>query len=167
MTQQDDDLQVSKSQLKREAHAAQALGERLVELNNGTLQQLPLDDELLQAIHLAQSLKNKHGALKRQLQFIGKLMRERNSDELATALDRLSRPQQNDIRRFHLVEQWRDRLATEGDAAVTLFVESYPDTDRQTLRQLVRNAQSSDTNQVTRARRKLFKFVDAIIPAGE
>ena len=70
-----DETPVSKSQRKREAHALQALGESLVKLNKSALSQIPLSDDLRNAIEEAQHLSQR-GALKRQLQYIGKLMRQ-------------------------------------------------------------------------------------------
>lgn len=164
MDEFENDIPASKSQRKREAHAAQALGEKLVSLRTDQLKQLPVGDDLFQAISLAQSLHNKHGALKRQLQYIGKLMRGMETAELEQELEKILKPHTSDIKRFHLVENWRDRLVTDGDVALNEFLKTYFDVDRQTLRQLVRNSQASDNNQATRARRKLFKFLNEIIP---
>jgi len=154
----------SKSQRKREAHAAQALGKQLVALKPAKLKQLPIDEELYQAIIYAQSLHNKYSALKRQLQFIGKLMRGLDTNELSRALDKTIKPHADDVKRFHLVEKWRDQLIADGDTALNDFFAQYYDIDHQMLRQLVRNSQSKNNAQALRAKRKLFKFIAEIIP---
>jgi ribosome-associated protein len=79
----------SKSEVKRQMHALQALGERLVALPDTQLAKIPIaDDALAEAIQLARRIKARSG-LKRQLQYIGKLMRSVDADPIAEALDLL------------------------------------------------------------------------------
>lgn len=77
---------VSKSQLKRESHALQDLGKKLVALPADQLSRIPLDDPLLEAISLAKRIQNKRSALKRHYQFLGKLLRARDTDPIYAAL---------------------------------------------------------------------------------
>ncbi len=161
-----EELPVSKSQLKREAHAAQELGERLVDLKPSQLKKLSLSDNIYQAIIHAQSLQGKHGALKRQLQYLGKLMREVDSNEISLALEKLIQPHKDDVKRLHQIEKWRDRLVAEGDSALNVFFDNYEVMDRQLLRQLVRNSQAKDAAQSLRAKRKLFQLIEQSIPVG-
>ena len=76
---------VSKSQLKRESHALQDLGKRLVALSKDQLARIPLDDQLLEAIDLAHRIQNKRSALKRHYQYLGKLLRARDPGPITEA----------------------------------------------------------------------------------
>jgi len=159
----DEHIEPSKSQLKREAHALQELGERLVALSPAKLSQLVLEEDLIDAIKLAQSLEKKHGARKRQLQFIGKLMRNLNAAAIEVALEKLLKPDLDSIKQFHSIENWRDKLVKEGDMAIDEFMLQHVTADRQSLRQLVRNSQSNNAQQAVRSKRKLFKFINELI----
>jgi len=75
----------SKSQRKRDAHAAQKLGQRLVEMRAQDMQGLPLDENLLDALAEARRLTS-HGARARQFQYIGKLMRDADVAAIEAAL---------------------------------------------------------------------------------
>lgn len=85
-----DELKPSKSARKREYLAKQKLGEELIPLRESDLRSLPLDDDLLEAVLEAQQMKA-HGALRRQKQYIGKLMRQVDPEPLRDALELLRR----------------------------------------------------------------------------
>ena len=85
-----DETKPSKSARKREYHALQKLGEELISLRDSELQSMPLDEDLREAVLEARRMKA-HGALKRQKQYIGKLMRHLDPEPIRTALERLSR----------------------------------------------------------------------------
>jgi len=131
------DLSPSKSQLKREARALQDLGERLIALNASQLTEVPISDQLAEAVRLAQRVKA-HGGRRRQLQYIGKLMRDEDAASIRKALERLDSASKHAMRVHHLCEQWRERLIEQGNEAVTAFVAEYPQTDVQALRQKLR-----------------------------
>lgn len=157
---QDDDLYVSKSQLKRDAEAQQALGRKLVELTAGKLGKIPLDDALLEAILLAQRIRNKREGFRRQLQHIGKLMRNRDTGPIEHALHQLENAHHEQNARFHQLEKHRDAIIAEGDAAIQAFLDEYPQADRQKLRQLFRQAQKQQQqNKPPSAARELFKYL--------
>ncbi len=130
---------VSKSQLKRESHALQALGKRLAALPPDHLSRVPLDNQLREAIELARRIQNKRSALKRHYQFIGKLLRARDPDPIITALAELDQDSQQSIQRHHRAERWRDRIVDEGNTAIDALLDELPGADRQKLRQLWRN----------------------------
>ncbi len=130
---------VSKSQLKRDSLALQALGKRLAALSPELLDRLPLDPPLREALALAQRISNKRSALKRQYQFIGKLLRAREVDPIVAALDALEHQGRDSIRRHHRAEQWRDRIVADGNAAIEALIAEVDRADRQKLRQLWRN----------------------------
>lgn len=154
----------SKSQRKRDASALQDLGVRLCELPPGELDLLPLTEKLRDAIDLAKRITS-HGALFRQRQFIGKLMRQIDVDPIVAALDAKSERQAEAARRFHRLEQWRDRLLTEGEPALEAFLARYPAADAGALRALVAKALAERAEGTEKAaQRALFKAVRA---AGE
>lgn len=157
---------ISKSQMKREMLALQALGEKLVELTPMQLEQLELPEELLSAINQAQAIK-KHGARRRQLQFIGRLMRSVDADAIQHQLDNISRHSAESISRHHQMEKWRDKLLEDGDSALTEFINTYPDADRQQLRTLIRSAiQERHQNKPPKFFRKLFQFIKQYVDSG-
>jgi len=155
----DDELPKSKSQIKREMTALQELGNRLVELSDSQLSQLPLGDKLQKAIVEARHMKHREGR-RRQLQFIGKLMRKADHEAIAAGYEQFAEKDRQSVQRQHLIERWRDRMLSEGDDAVGEFLQAYPETDRQQLRQLVRNAlKEQEHNKPPAYARKLFRFI--------
>ena len=155
----DEDDYVSKSHFKRDAEARQDVGAELVNLNDAQLSRVPLDDELLAAIRLAQKLANKREAKRRQLQYIGKLMRSRDVEPISAALDRIKQRSVEANARFARLERLRDRLVNDGDAALATVLESYPQADRQHLRQLIRQARKADGSPDTATARTIFRYL--------
>ena len=157
----DDDeiILISKSQLKRESHALTDLGKELVELAQSELKKIPLDERLLEAIALAHRIKER-GGRKRQLQYIGKLLRTADVEPILAAMEGLKLEHAKDNARQHRLEQWRDRLLEEGDTALGELLSEHPDADRQHLRQLLRNAQKEQSqNKPPKSARELFKYL--------
>ena len=152
-------LEKSKSQIKRELHALQALGERLTTLKPDLLAKLPLTDALRRA--LAEAPKHTaHAARKRHIQFLGKLMREQDIDAILALIDQVDTSTREYNERFHNLERWRDRLIGEGDSALQSFIELYPEADSQHLRGLIRHAQHElARNKPPTAARKVFKYI--------
>ena len=130
---------VSRSQLKRESQGIQKLGKRLTELSVSQLEHIPLDEPVLEAIALAHKIQNKRSALKRHFQYLGKLLRARDTDEIFAALERFEKVDQIEIQRHQQAERWRDQILEQGFDAVEAFVEHQESADRQRLRQLWRN----------------------------
>ena len=149
----------SKTQVKRELHALQELGERLAALPAEQLDRLPLTDPLRKA--LAEAPKHKtHIARKRHVQYLGKLMRDQDLEAILALVDQMDSSTRQYNERFHALERWRDRLIAEGDQALEAFVVLYPETDRQHLRGLVRHAQHEAAhNKPPAAARKVFKYI--------
>jgi ribosome-associated protein len=149
----------SKTQVKRELHALQDLGQRLTTLKLDLLNKLPLTDELRRA--LAEAPKHTaNAAKKRHVQFIGRLMRDQDTDAILTLLDQLDASTRQYNERFHNLERWRDRLLGGDDATLEKFVVEYPDADRQHLRQLIRQGQHElAQNKPPAASRKIFKYI--------
>jgi len=149
----------SKTQVKREMHALVELGERLTTLKPALIDKLPLTDALRRA--LADAPKHTaHIARKRHIQFIGKLMRDQNVDEILVLLDQVDASTRQYNERFHNLERWRDRLTAGTDEVLEAFVAEYPDADRTHLRQLIRQAQHETAqNKAPAASRKIFKYI--------
>jgi len=150
---------ISKSQMKRDMLALQALGEKLVELSPDQIRQLELPENLLSAVLAAQSIK-KHGAKKRQLQFIGKLMRSLDAEKIQQQLDNITLHSAQAINQLHKIEKWRERLLDDTTAALTDFLTEFPEADHQQLKTLVRNAlQERKNNKPPKFYRKIFQFI--------
>jgi len=150
---------VSKSQLKRESQALQVLGEKLTQLSQEQLQQLDIPETLRSAVLEAKSI-SKHGAKRRQIQYVGRIMRNIDAAKIQQQLEKLTLNSTQAISQLHKIEKWRERLLTEGETALTEFIDAYPHTDRQQLRLLIRNTRSeSKQNKPPRSFRKLFQLI--------
>jgi len=153
----------SKSQLKRDAEKLQDLGSILVKLPISVLKKFHLDADLFDAIKFAQSIKQ-NGALKRQLQFIGKVMRNVDTDEVQLAYDNYNLNLNQNTTKFHKYENWRDRFLNNEQSVFNDFINLYPNVDRQHLRQLQRNAVTEKKQEkAPKYARQLFKYLKEII----
>ncbi|WP_249978820.1 ribosome biogenesis factor YjgA [Vreelandella olivaria] len=149
----------SKSQLKREMHALQALGETLIAMKPAELARFPLSDDMLRAIEETSRIRS-HEGRRRHMQYVGKLIRKEDLTAIQGVFDAIEQEKEQRDHAFHRLEKWRDRLIDEGDAAVDLFMAEYSDGDRQTLRQLVRNARKErEQGKPPISSRKLFKHL--------
>ncbi len=129
----------SKTKRKKDMHALQEIGEQLVELDQKKLIQFNLPEILIDAINLARPI-NKHGARRRQMQYIGKLMRNIDVLPIQEKLDSWQQVPVHQTARLHQLERWRERLLADV-LALTEFAQQYPAADLQHLRLLIRNAQ--------------------------
>ncbi len=155
----DDSTEISKSQRKRDQHALKDLGIKLLEFSDDGLRQLGLPDKLLEALRTAKKITS-NSARKRQLQYIGKLMKEIDAEPVRAAVEAREHQHLTSTREFHLLETLRDKLLLEGDAAVPEVLSHFPRTDRQYLRKLVRQARREhETRQPPRAARLLFRYL--------
>ncbi|WP_026376648.1 ribosome biogenesis factor YjgA [Aestuariibacter salexigens] len=158
----EDDSFKSKTQLKAESTALQKLGETLVNMTPAQRQSMPLDDELRDAIELACRINRKKDGYRRQLQFIGKLMRKRDVQPIELAVQKLQHQHHQNTAKFHHIEQARDAILSGGDNAIQHLLESHPTLDRQKLRQLKRQAdKQQSTNKPPTAARELFQYLKA------
>ena len=148
----------SKSQRKRESTALQDIGTELVKLPAERVRNLDLPESLCAAVLEAQGIRS-HGALRRQMQFIGKLMRSVDAEAITEQLAALRGESERAKARFHSLEQWRARLLAD-DAAVTEWQAAHPGSDVQQLRQLIRNARrEAAEHKPPRAYRALFRLL--------
>lgn len=149
----------SKSQLKRDSQKLQTLGQQLVDMPEKNLQKFTLEEPLLMAIYEARRLKSRE-AKRRQIQYIGKLMRSANLDTVEQTMDRLNHQSKTYRQQFAKIENWRQRIIDEGAPAIEALIEIYPDADRQQLRNLQRQAnREQQHNKPPVASRKLFKYL--------
>lgn len=135
----EDDI-VSKSHRKREADAMQALGKRLTELTNAQLNELPLSEAAFDVIHEYNRLPNSNEAKRRQLQFIGKVMRDSDVDAITRKLDRMltANYQSDKNRKKKEIEQQAKDVLENGDEGINRVLTKNPELDRQQLRQIHR-----------------------------
>lgn len=152
---------VSKTELKNDMIELQKLGEELVDLKPSALAKFPLPDDLAEAIKDAQRFKNE--ARRRQLQYIGRLMRNIDPEPLQAALDKLRNKHSQSSAVLHKLELLRDRVVEEGDSAIEDVMEMYPDADRQRLRQLARQAKKEkQANKAPKASREIFQVLKVL-----
>ncbi len=154
----------SKTQRKNEAHARQELGAALVALNRDQLSQVELPEALRDAVLAAQRI-TAHEGRRRQLQFIGKLMRNVDPAPIQARLDAWKSVSAEQIAQMHRIERWRDRLLAEPGALGELAA-SYPRADLQQLRTLIRNTQRErELNKPPKSYRAMFQLLRDIISA--
>lgn len=149
----------NKTAAKREAEAMRELGRRLTALSPQQLADIPMDEEVAEAIGEWRRIRSRE-AQRRQIQRIGKLLRQIDTAPIQAALDRLDHTSSLAKAELHHAERWRDRLLEEGDEAVQAFVADHPDVDIQPLRQLIRNARrEQQTGKPPKAYRELFRLI--------
>lgn len=156
----DDDDVISKTQRKKEAHAQQDLGERLTGLPDSVLDELPLSDRLRTAIAEFKRLPPKRGAIKRQLQFIGKLMRDCDTDTILAQLDSQPHGLKPVDQHKTTANDYCDLIVEQGDEGIQRVMAELPDLDRQQVRQYLRNINTAkDEPKRTSAKRRLLDYL--------
>ena len=149
---------VSKTKRKRQVEELQQLGAALVGLAPSQLEAIAMPPELLGAVRDAQRMTS-HEAKRRQLQYIGKLMRKVDPEPLRAAIAERAGQSTNARVQQKRLEQWRERLIAD-DEALTAFAAAHPGADLQALRTLIRNARKEIAEgKPPRAQRALFRMV--------
>lgn len=161
--------EASRTDLKRESDELQKLGTELLGLRAGLFDALPLGEKLVDAVAEAKRITNFEGK-RRQMQFIGKLMRKLEPEVLEAV--KLALTEQNSVpaaetAALHEAERWRDRLIADDDA-LGGWIETHPATDSQQLRALVRQARkdlkagpAGEAPRQGKAYREVFQLVRA------
>lgn len=150
----------SKSQLKRESADLRDLGEKLTTLPDSILERCALPEALSDAIASYKSMPNKHGSRRRQLQFIGKVMRDMPESVLLQINAQLNQNVDLDKKRFHELELLRDSLVSGDKDVLDKVITAHPDINIQQLRQLIRQAQKEiEEKQTPASARKLFQLL--------
>jgi ribosome-associated protein len=153
----------SKSQRKEDMLALQKIGESLIKLNESQLEKINLPENLLTAILEAKKLTSNE-AKRRQLQYVGKIMREIDPGPIKLALKQMQLVRKKTTAQFHQTEAWRDKLIAEGDEALNSFLCDHQEGDRQQLRQLIRKAQHDRKNDKnTGGEKALFQYLRALL----
>lgn len=162
----EDDLGPSKSELKREMTERQKLAEVLSKLSSDALKSVPLEDTIRDAIAQTQKIKT-FEALRRHKQYLGKLMRALDVDEIAAIEKRLEiieGPGKVETAKLHQLEALRDRLIAD-DAAFTKLIERFPELEVQSIRTLIRNARKEkELNRPPKAYREIFQLLRNLEP---
>ena len=167
----------SKTKRKQAMLELQALGKRLVELSPGQVNSVPMPEDLRDAIREKQRIApSKHEGQRRQLQYIGRLMRELDPTPIREWLARLDGQSAQATHELHVTERWRERLLAD-DAALTDFTRAYPPADLQALRAAIREArreQVSATADAAAGRvrppkhfRELFRLIRVAMKSKE
>jgi ribosome-associated protein len=155
------DLLPSKTKLKAEADAQQALGVRLTELPKDKLLKLNLPEDLFAAILESKKI-TANGATRRHRQYLGKLMREIDTAPISEQLARWEGKHTAENAYFHGLERWRDRLINDTNA-LSEFIALHPATDSQHLRTLIRNAQKEQAAaKPPKSSREIFRILREI-----
>lgn len=161
----DTDARPSKTQLKKAMHELQSLGVGLVELPDERLAALALPEALADAVREYRRTRS-HEGRRRQMQYIGKLMRHADPEPIREAIAAARLGTARDSLALHRAEQWRGELVADDDA-LTAWIASHPDTDVQRLRTLIRAARKDAALPALpgaaprkgRAWRELFQFI--------
>jgi ribosome-associated protein len=159
----DEQTVISKTQRKRDSHALQSLGEELTQLTQEQLLELALPERLLDAVLAAKTI-TKFGALRRQLQYIGRLMHDVDGKAIAARLEAWKGQSRAATAHLHLLERWRTRLLDD-ETALGDLAAAYPGCDTQKLRELVHNVQRErGDGKPPRSYRALFQELRRIVP---
>jgi ribosome-associated protein len=166
---------ISKTRRKKNSTGLQKMGEELLSLNKKQLEQIEVSEPLLGALREYQRIPPRHEARRRQLQYIGKLMRATDHELIGAALEKLRTPDRHQVRRSQDIERWGERLSNGNTDDIEAFVEAFPMAERQELRQLLRRFQqlsdkdtehsvfSADDEPAKAARRRIFDYVKSCI----
>ncbi len=154
----------SKTRRKHEAHARQALGAALVALSRDQLSQIDLPESLRDAILAAQRI-TAHEGRRRQLQYIGKLMRNVDPAPIQARIDTWKSASAGHIAHLHRIEDWRDRLLAD-PAAIKALTAEFPHADLQQLRTLMRNTlREREQHKPPKSYRAMFQLLRDIMSA--
>ena len=165
MFEQEDEW-VSKTQMKKQMNDLQALGMELTKLSSDTLKKIGLDEELFEAIATYKKITS-NSALKRQAQFIGRLMRDTDPAPIEAYLAKLRGDNAAHNAFLQRVEQARTRLLAD-DGAITQFMADFPQADVGKLRTLIRNTKKEqEQNKPPKNFRALFQEIKAVMEAGQ
>lgn len=165
----EDDSPKSKSQRKRDMHALQDLGTELEALPKDRLARVPMPEVLEDAVREARRITS-HEGKRRQMQYVGKVMRGLDDDEIDAirrALDGFKGTSKAETARLHLIERWRELLLKDDDA-LTRFLAEHPSVDVQALRSLIRNARKEQQlSKPPKHFRELFQAIKSALEARQ
>ena len=161
MADLDKDSVISKTELKKDSKKIQEFGRKIYELTINNIEAFKFPSNIYEATIDLKNIKS-NSAKNRQVQYLGKLLREIDLTDAFLIMKQLKVSSQKEIQRNHIIEDWRDKLLSNNDS-ITQFVDEYPKIDRQSLRQTISNAQKD--NKSPKYSRQLFKLIKDIIMA--
>ena len=151
----------SKTKAKEESDSLQELGKRLVGVGNDRLKKLDIPETLADAVREAKRISS-FGALRRQMQYIGKLMRDVDIEPIQEMLDELDGVSNKANARFHALEKQREKLLAD-ESIITALKNEHPDLDVSALRTLRRNALKEQAeNKPPKAYRAIFQLLKSL-----
>ena len=157
-----DENLISKTRRKRQARDLQDLGAALTRLQEDQLARLELPDNLRQAVLECRRM-TKHEAIRRQMQYIGRMMRGLDAEPIAAQLEALHAPSHQQTALFHRAERWRTDIMAD-PAAADLFAHDYPQADAKRLRVLAAAAAQERSAEAPPKRyRELFRLINTIM----
>ncbi len=158
---EEDDF-ISKTQRKREMHDLQDLGKTLVKLSRDELARIDMPERLRDAVMECRRF-TKHEAIRRQMQYIGRIMRDIDSSPIAAQVAGIEAPSKRQTALFHVAERWRTDLVDD-PGAIDRFVNEYPEADPQRLRELAERAREEKrASKPSRRYRELFHVLNALL----
>ncbi len=153
---------VSKSQLKREMHALEKLGERLIGLKTQQWEQLNFSRTMIDALEESRRIKS-HNAMRRHIRRLAKLLKNEDAEQVEQLFSRMDDDHLQDTHHFHRLERWRERLLQGDDEVLNELLSLCPDADRQHMRQLIRAGKKELAEERTpAAQRKLFTYLKSL-----
>jgi ribosome-associated protein len=157
----------SKSELKRQSNELQKLGEQLIDAPRDRVKRVPMPDEVKDAILMAQTITN-HEGRRRQLQYVGKMMRSLDEEEVAViqrTIESWKGTSKAEAAALHALERRREKLLAD-DKALTQLLGEHPELDAQHLRTLIRNARKEQAeNKPPKAYREIFQILKDLAKA--
>ena len=151
----------SKSELKRQSNELQKLGEQLIDAPRDRVKRVPMPEEVRDAILMCQTITN-HEGRRRQLQYVGKMMRTLDEEEIAViqrTIESWKGTSRAEAAALHALERRREKLLAD-DKALTQLLEEHPELDVQHLRTLIRNARKEQAeNKPPKAYREIFQIL--------
>ncbi|QYF95801.1 DUF615 domain-containing protein [Massilia sp. PAMC28688] len=159
----------SKSELKRQMNELQKLGEELVAAPRDRVKRVPMPEDVRDAILMCQTITN-HEGRRRQTQYVGKMMRTLDEEEVAViqrTIDSWKGMSKADTAALHALERRREKLLAD-DKALTVLLAEHSELDGQHLRTLIRNARKEQAeNKPPKAYREIFQILKDLSKKGQ
>lgn len=157
---------ISKTRRKKQAHDLQALGVALMKLPAEHFARIRMPDDLREAIAEARRF-TRHEAIRRQMQYVGKMMRDMDCTPILEQFTALTAPSKKQTALFHRAEKWREEILTN-PLAIDQFLAEFPETDADELRKQVTLAteERKTTGNKPKHYRALFHTINAVVQAS-
>lgn len=165
LEEQEEIIYVSRAELKRDAKELHSLGAEIAALSKKLRATIPLDDDLVEAMKLADKLATKKEAHRRHLNYIAKCLRLTNNiDDVIKAMNVIKNKHSQGNVLLHKLEHLRDEILQDGDSKINELVAQYSEFDRQKLRQLMRQARKEQAQEKpAKGYRELFQYLKQVI----